>query len=51
MQDSRVIAEKVLSYLADQTYQEEPLLHAIICCDWASRQHMIEALIKVIEKE
>lgn len=41
----------VLDFLADQTYQGEPVLHAIIACDFASRQHMVDALARVIESK
>jgi len=48
---SKRIAEAVLDYLSDQTYQGEPILHAIVCCDFVSRQHMIDALTRVIESK
>ena len=48
--DCAEIASEVLDYLAAQNYQNEPILHAIIVCDYVSRQHMIAALTKIIEK-
>lgn len=42
------VAEAVLDYLSSQTYSNEPILHAIIACDFVSRQRMVAALQPVI---
>ena len=44
------IAEAVLDFLAGQTYGGESILQDVIACDYASRQHMIAALSRVIRK-
>jgi hypothetical protein len=45
------ISEALLTYLSSQTYQDEPLLHAIVCCDFVSRQRLAGRLSEIIEKE
>jgi hypothetical protein len=47
--EARQIAERVLDFLANQKYQGEEILHAVICCDWVSRQRMISSLTRVIQ--
>jgi hypothetical protein len=49
--DVRKLAEAILDFLQAQTYQGEPLLHAIVCCDFVSRMHMIDSLMRIIERE
>ena len=38
MNQDQNIADVVLDYLADQTYNKEPVLHAILACDFVSRK-------------
>lgn len=47
--DYRGIAEHLANWLAGQTYQDEPLLHAIVCCDHVSRSHFIDSIARSIE--
>lgn len=47
-ESAEAIAEKVLEYLSSQTYQGEPLLHAIVCCDFVSRKRLEQALAKIV---
>lgn len=49
--DYRGIAEHLVSWLADQTYQGEPLLHAVVCCDFVSRRHFIDSVAQCIEQK
>ena len=49
--DYKGIAEHVVNWLADQTYQNEPLLHAVVCCDFVSRQHFIDSIARRIEEK
>jgi hypothetical protein len=43
------MAEEALDFLAAQTYQGEPILHAIACCDFVSKQRMAKALAARLE--
>jgi hypothetical protein len=46
---NREKAEKIVNWMADQKYQGEELLHAIICCDYASKMHFIDAVAKQLD--
>lgn len=43
---NREILNDILNFLSSQSYQGEPILHAIIACDFVSREHMLDALEK-----
>jgi hypothetical protein len=51
MSKSRKIAERLQKWLADQKYQGEPLLHAVVCCDFVSVQRFISAVEQIIDEE
>jgi len=42
-------ASAIVSWLGDQKYGGAPLLHAIVCCDYASQQHLIDAVARIIQ--
>lgn len=44
------VAKAVLDYLSNQKYQGEEILHAVICCDFVSKQRMITALIPIVQQ-
>ena len=46
---ARKFAEAAIDYLSGQNYQGEPILHAIVSCDYVSREHMITAVAKAID--
>lgn len=48
--DYKGIAEDIVGWLSDQTYQGEALLHAIVCCDFVSRNRFVESIAKRVEQ-
>lgn len=49
--DYKGIAEHLVTWLSNQKYQSEPLLHAIVCCDFVSRSHLVISLAQQIEQK
>lgn len=41
-------ATEIVEWLTKQTYQGKEILHAVVCCDHASRQHFIEAIAEIL---
>lgn len=48
---STQLAEKVVTWLSDQKYQDEPLLHAVVCCDHVSRTRFIKSIARILEHD
>ena len=44
--EAREKAERLVTWLSDQTYQGEPLLHAVVCCDFVSRERFVAAVAR-----
>lgn len=47
--ETRGLAEKIVDWLSDQKYQGEEILHAIVCCDYASRHNLITSVARLID--
>ncbi len=42
-------ATAIVEWLSEQKFQGEPLMHAIVCCDYASQRHLIDAIERIIK--
>lgn len=44
------LAEKIVTWMMNQKYQGQDILHAIVCCDFVSHSRFINEVAKIIEE-
>jgi len=49
--DAREMAKRIVNWLSEQKYDNQDILHAAVVCDYAGRQHFIDAIARILAAE